>query len=69
LSHSGLLFTLRRVPESVMGTKLFSTVQQTTFCSSPSIGMAAQQDGKYIILITGTIGLNGAPTLFILMQN
>jgi hypothetical protein len=51
------------------GTQLFSVVQQTTFCSSPAIGMAAQHDGKYVVLITGTNALNGAPTLFVLVQN
>jgi hypothetical protein len=51
------------------GTSVFSVTQQTTFCSSPAVGMAAQHDGKYIILITGTNPLNHAPTLFVLVQN
>jgi hypothetical protein len=51
------------------GTQLFKVVDQTTFCSSPAVGMSAQHDGKYVILITGTNALNNAPTLFILVQN
>lgn len=51
------------------GTRPFSVVQQTTFCSSPAVGMAAQHDGKYIILVTGTNALNNAPTLFLLVQD
>lgn len=51
------------------GTSVFSVTQQTTFCASPAIAMAAQHDGKYIVLITGTNAVNGAPTLFLLVQN
>ena len=51
------------------GTTVFSVTQQTTFCSSPAIAMAAQHDGKYIVLITGTNALDNLPTLFVLVQN